>query len=45
MSGLASGLDIDSLVSKLMKAERTSLDTMVKKAHKGRVATRSISRY
>lgn len=34
MSGLASGLDIDSLVSKLMKAERTSLDTMVKKRTK-----------
>ncbi|MDG0794573.1 flagellar filament capping protein FliD [Cohnella ginsengisoli] len=34
MSGLASGLDIDSIVTKLMKAERTSLDTIVKKRTK-----------
>ncbi|SFB47737.1 flagellar hook-associated protein 2 [Cohnella sp. OV330] len=34
MSGLASGLDIDGIVTKLMKAERTSLDALVKKRTK-----------
>lgn len=31
LSGLASGLDVDSMVKELMKARRTSYDTMIKK--------------